>query len=174
MVLKTGLDRMVRLVQPSAGHSFGLVRWIGPDSNRVNRRSDWRTRRTGQFSPNSTIQTFFFCFSQHQNDVVLMLLAWKQRRFDDPKTNPPLQRPSSSSRSAARMPPISPSCQLPIEGWGNVVNSFQMIFVWESSDTQVPNSQRPAPAICTAVPQLQQQAGKPPTTYRLRAPSPHT
>ena len=70
-VLKTGPDRPVRLstgrsdrrpvtIPVRSGH---LARKeVEPELNRLNRRSDRRTGRTGWFPPNRPTQSFFFFF----------------------------------------------------------------------------------------------------------------
>ena len=85
MVLKTWP------VQPPASHGFGLV-WSGElDRNLVEPESD-RVNRTVQPS-------FLFSF--------LLAAAIPASKRSVLQTNPPSRRPSSSSRSAAPMPPNS-------------------------------------------------------------------
>ena len=93
IVLKIGLDR---LVQPSVGHSFDVIRWIGPED-------DWIGIGSGEPTvlsvnrTNRTVQLFFFIsFLQSQNGVVLIT----------PNLFPSFPRGFPSSSSCRRRSPL--------------------------------------------------------------------
>ena len=69
-----GRDRLVRPVRPPAGHRTGPVRSFGSGGHRTGVGPVEQAVQPDE--PTGSIDFFFF-FKQHQNDVVLMLLASK-------------------------------------------------------------------------------------------------